>query len=349
MAQLVADERVHKVYCFVRASSRTASTATQRMARALKPHHLAARDTAKIVAYSTNLAWKGFGLTAAELTEVRENANVVIHAAWAVNYNMQLSSFEHLVKSTRNLIDLCLQARRPAPAAFNFVSSTAVSPGDALPEAYVDSAGPTGYAQSKFVAEQLCKRASSKLPVRVLRLGSLVGDTVKGRWNTAEPVPVVVKYSAFSHRFPMPKEDEMVFWLPVDVAARACAHLALLPPQDGLVCNVSNPKSISWNREFFPALQAAGLDMKLVPQHEWFEKFQRWGHELGEYIGRQYAVDDTADDHVVKTPVHVVTANTEKLYPELGSKVVDRAMVKLFVEFWEKQEGWGGPMHSRRE
>lgn len=358
--QLIQDDRVKKIYCFVRKSTTSAlATIKVRIQSALETAggeqttdtkaalaKIMTEIMARITVYRTDLSLEGLGLKSEELQEVQENVNVVIHNAWTVNYNMKLSSFEHLVKGTKNLIDLCLQSKHATPASFNFISSVAVASGDELPETHLESKSSMGYAQSKYVAEQLCNNASSKITARVLRLGQLVGDTVKGRWNAAESIPVIVRFSAAGKIFPGPKEDEKVFWLPVDVAARACVHLALLPAKDGLVFNVSNPKSISWNEAFFPALNEAFFPdsnetrMKLLPQHEWYHKFKRWGHELTEYIGGQYMIDDTAEGHKVDTPLNIITTNTEKLYPELGSKVVDVAMVKLFVAFWKKQPGW---------
>ena len=51
-----------------------------------------------------------------------------------------------------------------------------------------------GYAQSKWVAEQLCSEASRKgLDVIVYRLGQLCGDTKKGVWNETEGWPLLIK------------------------------------------------------------------------------------------------------------------------------------------------------------
>ena len=60
-----------------------------------------------------------------------------------------------------------------------------------------------GYAQSKWVAEQVCHAASKfGLPVSILRLGQLCGDTKLGIWNESEGWPLMIKTAETLHCLP---------------------------------------------------------------------------------------------------------------------------------------------------
>lgn len=84
-------------------------------------------------------------------------------------------------------MNLCLQSPYAEPAAFYFSSSISCrqgSPDATCTEDYSSSpstAAGTGYAQSKWVVEKLCQKAADAtgLPVGVLRIGQMVGDSVQ--------------------------------------------------------------------------------------------------------------------------------------------------------------------------
>lgn len=58
----------------------------------------------------------------------------------------------------------------------------------------VATAGHTGYGQSKWVAEQICRSANlPDRPVTIARVGQLCGDTMHGIWNETEAWPLLVR------------------------------------------------------------------------------------------------------------------------------------------------------------
>lgn len=129
------------VYCLVRRSARFGSP-LQRVIASLKSRkllHSAADDTptaneakqlSKILAYNFNLAREDLGLGGDDYNGLLRNLTEVIHFAWVMNYDMQLTSFEHLIRGSSNLISLCLKSTRIIPASFNFTSSIAATPPD---------------------------------------------------------------------------------------------------------------------------------------------------------------------------------------------------------------------------
>ena len=82
-----------------------------------------------------------------------------------------------------------------------------------VPEDRVEStsATGTGYAESKWVVEEILLQAASKanLPTTAVRLGQVSGDRL-GHWNEKEWFPAVVKSSLFTRCLPGDMNDVRV-------------------------------------------------------------------------------------------------------------------------------------------
>ncbi|OTA58428.1 hypothetical protein K449DRAFT_385845 [Hypoxylon sp. EC38] len=94
-----------------------------------------------------------------------------------------------------------------------------------------------GYGQSKWVAEKIrdvaAQHAQShgvKLPVKILRIGQVAGDTRYGIWNPTETIPIMVQSAITTGTLPITENAHALdthFWLPVDLAATSIVELAL--------------------------------------------------------------------------------------------------------------------------
>ncbi|KAF2144784.1 uncharacterized protein K452DRAFT_147401 [Aplosporella prunicola CBS 121167] len=252
VAQLAALPSVHKVYCLVRATS--PSHALARVIKSLQArrlHPLPPAAEAKLVALPADLSRQDLGLSPDVLDALKTELSAVIHAAWSVNFNLALRSFEKdCIAGVTHLLNLCLATRSQTPASFNFCSSVssvvntpaAATDADAdadadassllrvpIPESLpptLSSAQNMGYAQSKLVAEHLVARAGSQHPTlraRVLRIGQVIGDTKHGVWSAAEAVPLMLRAAVTIGV--LPTLEERVRWLPVDVVAGSCVEI----------------------------------------------------------------------------------------------------------------------------
>jgi thioester reductase-like protein len=171
----------------------------------------------KVVAVPSDLGQPDFGLGATRLAELRSSVTLVVHSAWAVNFNVSVKSFEdHYIASVANFIDICRSKTHNTPARFFFcssVSSVGNTPRpDSVPEGPVRDISHvqgTGYARSKYVAEQIVHRAAKDAGVdaRVLRIGQLVGDSKIGEWNTTEGIPLMIQTAITLGA--LPKLDEV--------------------------------------------------------------------------------------------------------------------------------------------
>lgn len=356
MAQLVARDSVKKVYCLVRATS--LENATQRTIQSLKERYvydtLSQEQLAKIAAFPSNFGSKTLGLSPEVYEELLENVNIVIHSAWSVNFNMDVSSFEQQhIRGAYNLMSLCLNSHRAAPASFNFTSS--VSTVLATSSLTVSETGPTslenampmGYAQSKLVTEKLCAVAAKKttMAAHVLRVGQVVGDTTNGCWNATEAIPLTIQSALTIGCLPRPINDEVLSWLPVDVVAKTCIELSFVPTTDvarDAIFNICHPRLISWNNSILPALRAGGLKFDEVMPTEWVAKLKASNQDpkanppikLLEFFEAKYGKDN------VDSVPYFKTENASNYSKALGEcRVVDRNLVGKFVKFW-RETAW---------
>ncbi|KAH0104444.1 acetyl-CoA synthetase-like protein, partial [Aureobasidium melanogenum] len=282
VAILAAQSTTKKVFCLVRAKD--AETATTRVYQSLRErrllHTLPINARSKIAAYSCDLAGETLGLDSTQYEAIANDITHLFHLAWSVNFNKSIESFEaDCIQGVRNLTRLCLQAKRPQPASFNFcssVSATARTPGTIVPESIPESfeyAQGMGYARSKLVAENLCDRAAKQtnMRCRVLRVGQITGDTRHGVWNETEAIPLIFRSAKSTGT--LPAFDESPAWLPVDLVGNAYAEIALSDADSG-VMNIVNHNSFHWTRDLLPLLLKAGLSFETVKQREWINRLR---------------------------------------------------------------------------
>lgn len=288
VSQLLQRPDVDEVICLVRASSDEAALSRVRKSLAERKvdDNLTSGVRSKMTAYSSDFSKVDLGLDAKTFTLLTHKITHLIHSAWSVNFNKSLSSFEHdCIAGIRNLINFCLSADAPNPASFSFCSSVSsvvnspISPvAEDLPPT-LSSAQSMGYAQSKLVAEHLCSRATrlegGLTSSRVLRIGQITADTRHGIWNMTEAVPIMLRSALIGSSSGdqpgiLPRVDEQVRWLPVDIVAEAVIDISLAPPSPSHQCenpdlppppperfqlfNLTNPQTFHWTNDFLPAL-----------------------------------------------------------------------------------------------
>jgi thioester reductase-like protein len=240
---------VEQIFCLLRASD--PFTARQRVDKALKSKAKDGLESIhsldkKVVCIACNLAQQDLGVDQSMLMELKSTVDLVIHAAWAVNFTLKLKSFDFHLAGMQNLLNLGFAAARPSttsssaemrPVKFVFCSSIAsvsTSSGESIAEWISEDpsdASPMGYSRSKWAAESICvnakraaKAAGVALDVDVLRIGQLCGDTEQGIWNKTEAWPLML--STFEVVGCLPDLPcEKLNWLPLNVAANAVCEI----------------------------------------------------------------------------------------------------------------------------
>lgn len=219
-----------EVYCLVRASSEM--DATSKLHRGLSRFALEnPAQSSRIIPVLGDLSQPKFGLDDRRFRELGQIMDWVVHNGAWVNFVYPYARLKPAnVLGTEQALRLaCLGQTKP----FHFVSSLSVF-GDEEPSGpegftesdYVgaDAALNDGYAQSKWVAEQLVKSAAARsLPVSIYRPATVIGDSRTGAWNTEDLFSRLVKGCILLRAVP---DLGTVFNLvPVDFAARAIVRL----------------------------------------------------------------------------------------------------------------------------
>ncbi|KKY19765.1 nrps-like protein [Phaeomoniella chlamydospora] len=230
----------------------------------------------------------------------------IIHAAWAVNFSLSLSSFEPQLQTLHFLYCLTLLVQRSTPAGFMFCSSIGTAMASPLGTTIEDEPIPsqaccaaTGYARSKFVAERILESASAKNQnVTILRLGQIIPSMNHGAsklWNPSEMIPLVISCSKDIKAFPGtpgPRCVDSCTWIPVNVLAKVILDLSSIENpgetdmknKQDFVYNIVSSKPCSWEKDFLPKVQSIFKDsptpgsdtsdghFPIVPFSVWLEK-----------------------------------------------------------------------------
>lgn len=238
-------DSVRKIYCLVRGVDQHA--AHERVSKALEQRGLpclpkgTSGNNNRIEVLQAQLGDERLGLDDGSYDRLCREATIIMHVAWSVNFRMKLRSFvKDNVAGVANLINLALRSTNGKTPKFAFCSSVAsVMAFDDIevPEEIVydtTAASPLGYSQSKWVAEQLCARANETTRLQgnvvVYRVGQLSGDSTSGVWNTKEAWPMMLSAVKVTGSLPALRE-EILDWLPVDIAAYALVQGASYHPQ----------------------------------------------------------------------------------------------------------------------
>lgn len=305
--QLRQETGVRAVYCLVR--SQSPHEAHDRVSAALAKRGMPGLEQpgGKVACLPCDLTdAQRLGLAERDWRRILEDATVVVHAAWTVNFSLRLGSFADQVAGTRNLIGLAMACG----ARFFFLSSTAAVSRAGAPaiaeraSSDASEASPLGYSRSKWVAERVCAAAGNhgaggsdvsadrrRRSVFIIRIGQLCGDEA-GTWNASEAHPLMLATARIAGCLPdLP--GEALDWMPVELAARAVLEIALpdgnvTPDEHGAsqadagtgVYHVLNPHAVpTWSQMLNWISTADGLDeasrpFDIVPPEAWLSRLE---------------------------------------------------------------------------
>lgn len=126
---------------------------------------------------------------------------------------------------------------------------------------------PTGYAQSKWVAERLVSQARSRgIPVVTYRLPLVSGATKTGAGNPNDSLSRFIR--ACIEVDCVPDIDMEMYILPVDYVSRAVIALSMRDDVFGRAFNLTNVRSTHL-QEVLDCLLSSVLSLRKVPYEEW--------------------------------------------------------------------------------
>ncbi|MEE4495899.1 amino acid adenylation domain-containing protein [Streptomyces sp. BE230] len=222
-----------------------------------------------------DLAAPGLGLSPADRTALVRRLGPVLHNGARVNFAAAYGDLRAPnVAGTEELLRLIADSDSPgmhyisttgvyAPASgprpVTITESTPTGPSPALPD---------GYAQSKWVAEQLIGLARERgLPVTVHRPGRISGDTVTGACQDRDLLWQLIKGCLQAGAVPdLPYGS--TDWVPVDYVSAAVVALSVSGRTGAETYHLTNPDAPGLDR-VFEAAARLGHDLRTVPATQW--------------------------------------------------------------------------------
>ncbi|KAK2729501.1 ochratoxin a non-ribosomal peptide synthetase [Colletotrichum kahawae] len=342
---LVRLPSVKKVYCAVRGRD-----PQEKVVRSLKSRGYSEDvwQSTKIHAVNYDMKDERLGLDPQTYENVEKEVTVVMHNAWKLDFNQPVQQFdEDCLRGTMHLMSFCLKGPEKT---FAFMSSVAAAMGSkatgVIPERPLgpdpESALQTGYAQSKYIIEQITQNYASafNVPVQILRVGQLSGHSRLGTWNHTEMWPIMMM-TALDLLSAMPVLQTTVDWLPVDVCAEAIKEVVLSSRAGGsyTVTNLTNPSTTSWAGLLSCLEEASGRRLERIEMKEWVSRLEATaesstsdGHDIPalKLLGFFQAMAEGGGNG---EGVQFESSRVER------GKGIDTNMVQKWLETW-KQSGY---------
>jgi 5-hydroxydodecatetraenal polyketide synthase CpkC len=309
-----------KIHCLVRASDE--EDAWRRLADNARWYRLwEGMDPSRIVPVVGDLAAARLGLTEAEFDRLSRQIDVVYHAGATVNWLQPYPALRAAnVGGTREILRLAA-AHRSVPV--HYLSTTGVFAGpsrDPGGHRADDPTGPadqlpSGYLQSKWVAEQLVAAARERgLPVTVHRVDLVSGDVRHGACQTRDYLWLSIKGLVQAGAVP-DRLGGSVALVPVDHVARAVVALSALPGTAGQIFHLYNPDRVGW-RDILGRLRAHGYDL---PEMDW----------------RQWRATVSADRDNALYPLldafELMIEDVDAFYPRMDTTATDLALARAGI------------------
>ncbi|KAJ5083431.1 NRPS-like enzyme [Penicillium angulare] len=324
---LLKDPSIHRIYCLNRTDDATARQLLSFQKKKLASIWLT--ETSRVRFWSIDLEEEYLGLSLSDY-ETIQGVNKFIHNAWPVNFDQPLSSFEPQLVGIRHLLRLITKADRHPQ--FHFVSSISTVSGPSprsetliskrnphsppsspylysgprhnglyprietgIPERILDSSFtlPYGYAESKFVAETLCKIAAkrSEAYIAIHRVGQLGGPSnpTAGMWNARDWFPSLIRTSETMKMLPSSLGPLRIDWLPIDTAAQILKeiivpvdtqpHVGYSPGYRGgpSVFHICNAHATDW-ASLLPTIEKA-CNARVVPLDTWVAALETYASD----------------------------------------------------------------------
>ena len=141
------------------------------------------KGIAKVRLVPGDITRGNLGISPADLEEVREKTNIVLHLAAAYNLALDRATGRAInVEGTRRVVDIV--AKIPHLEQFGYLSTTAISGTHAGP--FLESDFDVGqefknfYEETKFEAEKIVREALARIPTTIFRPTIIVGNSRTG-------------------------------------------------------------------------------------------------------------------------------------------------------------------------
>ncbi|KAK3656436.1 hypothetical protein LTR22_009709 [Elasticomyces elasticus] len=358
LQELVASTQVKRVYCLNRSSD-----AQDRQCLSFDARR-APIDFMKVRFLQSDFGKERFGLSERTYTKLLQSVDLLIHNAWAVDFNKTLESFESVhIAGVRRCVDFSIQSQHRAHIIFvssiASVANWSAKHSDELevPEKMLEDhslPSSSGYGESKHVAGLILGKAAERSGVSstIIRAGQLSGPSDGSSvWNKHEWLPSLVITSKEMGILPEQLgTQDVVDWYPVDLAAKTVweiANTAVHRMQEaGLMqetTHLVNPAVAKWN-ELAPTIcealqKRAGANVQISPFQDWIRRLKDVPHTLQDLESKPAVklLDFYESLSAIVTRLPRLSTRRTALISRTMSemKPVDEALMRVWVNGWE--------------
>jgi phthiocerol/phenolphthiocerol synthesis type-I polyketide synthase E len=340
------------IYCLVRAEN--AEMGEQRLRQKLAELELPEPDADRIVAVPGDLQELRVGLSEAEFDELSGRIDAIYHCGAWVNFVRPYSVLKKAnVRGTEEVLRL---ATRHRLKHVHYISTIYVGLGPSADDTtYISEDDPlssvprhdTGYIESKWVAEGICRLAAQRgIPVTIYRPGQVMGDYSTGVANSEDYFTKVIQGCVQLGL--APKREYLLQVGTVDDVARAICVLSQRADAAGRTYHTVQPDPLSWNR-LFEGVQASGYDVSVVSWAEWCAALTQ-------------ALKDSNDNALAPLADMINEGSPDRRMPRFGIDhaargraeagleypILDTHYMGRFISFFERA-GWIRPTVGRGE
>jgi amino acid adenylation domain-containing protein/thioester reductase-like protein len=263
-----------RIICLARAAND--AEAGERVWRNLRQYDIDAGDrTSRIAPLAGDLARPGLGLSPERFARLAEEVDAVYHNGALVHFLHPYPSLKAAnVLGTREVLRLATTARLK-PVQFVSTLSVLSGLGRGQPALECDrndwpGALENGYAQSKWVAEQLVWAAAERgVPVGVYRPGRIVWHSRTGALGGDDLFSRAIR--ACVQLGAVPALDTFLEMTPVDYVSRAVVHLGQRPETWGQAYHLFNCHYVRL-RHLLDWVRSAGYRLEVVPPEQWLAR-----------------------------------------------------------------------------
>jgi myxalamid-type nonribosomal peptide synthetase MxaA len=271
--ELLMRTAIRDIVCLVRAPGE--AEARGRLLRRLDAYDPEASVHAtRIQVIAGDVSTPAFGLSDAMFASLARRIDTIVHAAARINLLLPYRVLRATnVLGTREVLRL---AAASEGATLHHLSSVAVfgasppSPGVELLETMCVPCRDdvtSGYAQSKWVAEQLVDAAASQgLTATIIRPGLITGHSATGAWPRQDAFSLLL--TACLHLGVAPDAGPGVSMLPVDWVGRVIVALTQQTTSTGGAFHIINRRLLAWT-EIVATMRRLGYIGGTCPYAEW--------------------------------------------------------------------------------
>lgn len=278
MLETLLQQTEAEVYCLVR-GCKTITKARQRLYNHLRHYHLTrfVHDETlnpRIIPILGDLSQPLLGLTREDFDLLAHEIDIIYHLGAEVNLLYPYQAIQATnVQGTQEVLRLASHIKLKSvhyTSTMGIFESSGYVDNPLIPEQITLKGGDLiygGYAQSKWVSEQLLGVAQSRgIPVTIYRPGAITGHSQTGVSDTDHILIVLLRY--FLQQRTVPQLEMLFDMTPVDYVCQAMIHLSQQTDSWGKVFHLVNPQSFSFT-QLADLLTTLGYPVSLMDYPTW--------------------------------------------------------------------------------